>query len=87
MNEATGWAVFENNRTVPIVLYVEPYGVGWPLAPGEAMYIYLYEDDASTPVIHYWDDSIQVYASRAVLYLGDEKVFDWHDLNLGRPTG
>ena len=79
------WVILVNLQDKPQLLSIEPYGIGWDMLPSEEYYVYLLEKPPHLPKIRYYDGGIQVFAEQAVVYRGNERLFDYGESNLYPP--
>ena len=64
------WVVYYTESTSKPTLYIEPYGIGWDMLPGQRYYVCMKEPPPINPMATYHPNGdIQVFASEAIVYL------------------
>jgi len=83
--EESDWLLLENVVGDREYLEIEPAGKHWEMMTGERFLVCLLEREPNKPKIHVSEHVVQVFASHAVVYRGDEKLWDEFDLNPSLP--
>lgn len=79
------WIVVSNNLPTKRLLLLEPYGQGWYMLPDEKFYVFLQEAESHYPEIQESEESIQIFASLAVIYRNGERICDYSEIPVPPP--
>ena len=75
------WVMINHEINEPRLLLIEPYAIGIHMTPADDFYVFLKEEDGAIPKIYFGDESIQIFASEAIVYRGSEKILDFSSLD------